>query len=179
MKNTKVFISSLTGLAVFVGALFLVSGCAGAGSPQRLADKALAPASSPEEEKQQEKAIIDLASLPPNDPGVREALRRVLEKSENPKIRTQAIRGLGFMKDKDSVPLFIKAIQSDDRTERACAYLAASQVLSSKRLVRDAAGDDVTIENADADARKRLADLYQKIYDLSKKKWDEQAQTAK
>src|SRR5436309_5676615 len=123
MKNNKVFGPLSVALASLLGALLSIPGCGAAGSsPEGLANKALAPANGPEEEKAQERAIIDLASLPPNTPGQKEALRRVLKESDKPKIRVQAIYALGNMlQDKDSVPLLIERVKSDDVNERRSA----------------------------------------------------------
>jgi HEAT repeat protein len=172
MKNTKLVCSLTVCLAFLAGAL-LIAGCAGAHSPRGLADRALAPANDPEAEREQEKAMVELISLPPDTSGLKEALRRILKESDKPKIRAQAIAALAGMKDRDSIPAIIERVKSEDKQERARAALAAGQMLKSNLSYLDSDGHTVLRpEDADMASRENLAKRFTEIYGLYKMKWD-------
>jgi|SRR5579862_3331603 len=160
MKMNKVFAAGLTCSAVF-GCALVISGCGGGSrSPAGLADTALNTSATYQE---QEKAIVDLGSMPPNEPGVRENLRKVLDKSDNPAIRALAIQALGNSLDFDSGPLIIKALSSDDKTERARAYRAISKIIGT-----DLPGYDAN--SADPADRKAGIDSITNTYEFFKSK---------
>ena len=137
-------------------------------TPQGLADAALRPTSTPEEEAEQEKAIVELATMPSDKPGVKEALRQVAAKSDKPRIRTQAIFALGSMRDKDSAEVFIKCLSSDDKNERGRAYWAVSELIRLKI--------PFDIDNPDPDTRKDSIEMIKKNVEFYKKKWAEAAE---
>jgi hypothetical protein len=167
MNSTRIFAIGFAGLAICASALLLISGCGKSHTPQGLADEALRPTSTPEEEAEQEKAIIELASQPFDKPGVKEALRTVAAKSDKPKIRTQAIFALGNMKDRESAEMFIKYLSSDDKYERGRAYLAVSGLIGLKI--------PFNIDDPDPESRKDAIVEIKKNVDFFKKKWDTDA----
>jgi hypothetical protein len=161
MKNLRGIIWGAAGLSVFVGALMLMAGCGGSSSPSALADRALQTGTTTEEVQAQEKAILDLTNKPPDEVGVRESLRRVLDKSDKPRIRGQAIDALGNMYDFESGPLVIKALSSEDKYERGRAFVAISKITGSKFT-------GYIVDSPDAEDRKAGIEEYQKMYDFWK-----------
>jgi hypothetical protein len=156
MKSTRANSISLTGISVFACALLLISGCGGASSPSALADIALRPASTTEEIQAQEKAMNDLGGMPPDAPDVRESLRRVLDKSDKVSVRCQAMNSLGQMRDFESGKLMIKALSSEDKMERARAFVNISNILRTKY--------NFQFDNPDPDERKPGLEQIEKAY---------------
>jgi hypothetical protein len=171
MNKGKLSALGLVLLAAFAGTSMWISGCGGANSPRALADRALGPGNTDEEKKAQEKAVTELGGLPPKDPAVKEQLRRVLKESTNPKVKAQAISALGALNDKASIDMILEAIKSDDRLERAQAYMAAFKLLHYKAAIRPLG---TSIEDADPDARQAVYDHYKKTVDVFRDqgKWD-------
>jgi hypothetical protein len=162
MKSTRATFVSLAVISFFACAFLLIPGCGGSRSPSALADIALAPAATTEEIQAQEKAIVDLGSLPANEPGVRESLRRVLQKSDKVSVRCQAMNALGQMDDFESAPLMIKALSSDDKLERARAYVNISKILRTQYRF--------PYDSADPDDRKQGLEQIEKAYKFMESK---------
>jgi hypothetical protein len=160
MKSTRAISVALAGMSVFVCASLLIPGCGGTSSPDALAAKALAPVSTMDEITAREKAMIDLTSLPPNEKGVQESLRKVLEKSDQPRMRCLAMDALANMDDFDSGPLFIKALSSEDKLERARGYHAISKVMGTQYAF--------PFNNDDEEERKPGLKTIQNAYDFWK-----------
>jgi hypothetical protein len=160
MTSTQRIAALVTTVAVFVCTIALIGGCGGSHSPSGLADAALAPANTPEEEAAVEKAVNELGSLSPNEPGVKENLRKVVEKSDKPRIRALAMQALGSMDDFDSGPLLIKGLSSDDKKERGQAYFAISKIIGTSFRF--------PIDDPDADNRKAGIEDITKTYEFLK-----------
>jgi hypothetical protein len=157
--NTSRFLSiSVISVVTLACAAILISGCGGPRTPAALAEAALTPANSPEEEKEQEKAVLELGNMKPDDPGVREALREVLTKSDKVNIRNQAMLALGSMKDFQSGKLFIKSLSADDRGERARAYDSICKVLRINLFADGLDENDKEIRDAQI---KKIDDYYE------------------
>ena len=160
MTSTQRIAALATTVAVFVCTIALIGGCGGSHTPSGLADAALGPATTPEEEAAVEKAVNELAALPPTEPGVAENLRKVVEKSDKPRIRALAMQALGSMADFDSGPLLIKGLTSDDAKERGQAYFAISKIIGTQFAF--------PINDPDPDNRKTGIEDITKTYDYLK-----------
>ena len=60
-------------------------------------------------------------------------LRRIAQETSDPDVEAAAIRGLGEHNDKESIPLFMKAMASDNEGVRQSGFVAAHRNMEFKK----------------------------------------------